>query len=127
MRIILSLLVWSVLCTGCQSAPEPGSRASADATVTVNGSPVVRARGNLALGEEPDGHLQVDLIVPQPSPTDRAPWRALRRGMTPAEVERLLGSPEHVQVMSLMQFWKYPGAGEVTFSEDRLSGWDEPR
>lgn len=56
-------------------------------------------------------------------------WRQLRSGMRPDEVRRLLGEPEHVEGGEVaIWFWGgYPGGPHVTFMEDKVYSWSEPR
>ena len=58
-------------------------------------------------------------------PASLANWRRLRRGMKMDEVRKLLGEPESVNAGSFTR-WYYPG-GSVTFDDDKVYGWDEPR
>ena len=55
---------------------------------------------------------------------DLANWRQLRMGMRMNEVRALLGEPERVDAGPLT-FWRWP-AGDVVFTDDKVSGWSEP-
>ena len=62
---------------------------------------------------------------------DKANWRKLRRGMTEAEVEQLLGSPSRVEASPASTRWYYgdsPLSGIVSFNarSGELQMWDEP-
>src|SRR5262245_46685784 len=56
-------------------------------------------------------------------------WRALKRGMTQAEVRGLLGEPHRVDAGSVTSwYYDYPIGGDLLFAGDgRLHGWSEPR
>lgn len=58
-------------------------------------------------------------------PASLANWRRLRRGMKMDEVRKLLGEPESVDA-GYLTIWYYPGA-RVTFVEEKVDGWEEPR
>jgi hypothetical protein len=54
-------------------------------------------------------------------------WRQLRRGMKEADVERLLGVADKVDVYSSWSVWSFRAGGEVRFgSSARLEAWSEP-
>ena len=56
-----------------------------------------------------------------------ANWRSLKKGSSYEEVRTILGEPEKVRASGPLTFWSYSNRGEVTFYEDRLNGWNEPR
>ena len=56
-----------------------------------------------------------------------ANWRSLKKGSSYDEVRTILGEPEKVRASGPLTFWSYSNRGEVTFYEDRLNGWNEPR
>lgn len=53
-------------------------------------------------------------------------WRALKIGMQPDDVRKILGEPARIDG-GLVAYWVYPSSGEVTFVRDQLSQWREPR
>ena len=53
-------------------------------------------------------------------------WRLLKKGMPYDEVRATLGEPLRIQGGSLT-YWTYPDRGSVTFYNDRLDSWSEPR
>jgi len=55
-----------------------------------------------------------------------ANWRSLKKGMSYEEVRAILGEPTRVQGGS-MTYWFYPSRSGVTFYEDKLDFWTEPR
>lgn len=55
-----------------------------------------------------------------------ANWRTLKKGMSFDEVRAILGEPGRIQGGSVT-FWTYPDRASVTFYNDRLDGWTEPR
>lgn len=53
-------------------------------------------------------------------------WRKLKKGMSPDQVEALLG--EHISVNGgNFTRWKYGSLGEVIFYEGGVYSWEEPR
>ena len=58
-------------------------------------------------------------------PSGREAWRQLRRGMDEAQVRRILGEPERVSGGAFTVWYYSPG--QVTFLEDKLDSWEEPR
>ena len=64
------------------------------------------------------------------TPPDKVNWRRLQRGMSEADVERLLGSPTKVEANPGFTVWYYaaPGGGEVHFDAEsrKVEGWQEP-
>lgn len=54
-------------------------------------------------------------------------WRSLKKGMSYQEVRAILGEPETVRTNSVLTYWSYSNRGTVTYYEDRLDGWNEPR
>jgi len=60
-------------------------------------------------------------------PKVRAAWRQLRKGMTEAEVRKLLGEPKHIGNYGAFINWDIQGGGSVTFSSDgQVTSWFEP-
>lgn len=62
-------------------------------------------------------------------PPDRASWRRLQKGMTEADVEKLLGSPSKVDAYGSLTVWRYgyPAGGQVRFdSRNLVNAWSEP-
>ena len=57
--------------------------------------------------------------------SNKANWRALRRGMTEVEVKALLGEPLRVEG-GFITYWYYQNA-EVQINNEKLYGWKEPR
>jgi len=55
-----------------------------------------------------------------------ANWRSLKSGMSYDEVRAILGEPTRIAGGNLA-FWYYPNRGDVTFREDKLTNWVEPR
>lgn len=53
-------------------------------------------------------------------------WRSLKSGMSYDEVRAILGEPTRIAGGNLA-FWYYPNRGDVTFYEDKLKSWVEPR
>ena len=56
-----------------------------------------------------------------------ANWRSLKKGMSYDEVRATLGEPEKVRASGTFTFWYYLNRADVTFYQDRLDGWTEPR
>lgn len=54
-------------------------------------------------------------------------WRSLKKGMSYDEVRATLGEPEKVRASGTFTFWYYLNRADVTFYQDRLDGWTEPR
>jgi hypothetical protein len=56
-------------------------------------------------------------------------WRQLQRGMSFEQVRTLLGEPMKIDAGYVTR-WYYSNSGiigpQVTFTDDRVSGWDEP-
>ena len=55
-----------------------------------------------------------------------ANWRSLKKGMSFEEVREILGEPGRIRGGTLTD-WTYPDQASVTFLNDRLFGWTEPR
>jgi hypothetical protein len=55
-----------------------------------------------------------------------ANWRSLKKGMSFEEVREILGEPGRIKGGTLTD-WTYPDQASVTFLNDRLFGWTEPR
>lgn len=78
--------------------------------------------------------LESQMSGPTPSAgvaPERASWRKLRRGMSEAEVEELLGSPVRVEARYARTVWYYgdmPWSGEASFDAEsrKLEMWKEP-
>jgi hypothetical protein len=56
-----------------------------------------------------------------------ANWRSLKKGISYEDVRNTLGEPEKVKASGTFTFWYYLNRGDVTFYQDRLDGWTEPR
>jgi len=56
-----------------------------------------------------------------------ANWRSLTKGMSPKEVRLVLGEPGTVRASGPFTHWHYSNGGEITFYDERLNGWTEPR
>lgn len=63
-------------------------------------------------------------------PSDKANWRRLKKGLSEADVERLLGSPTKVEANPVYTTWEYgdEGGGKVEFDakSSTVEGWQEP-
>lgn len=63
-------------------------------------------------------------------PPDKVSWRRLKKGLSEADVERLLGSPTKVDAFGTFTIWNYDdqGGGEVQFDAKSrtVTGWHEP-
>ncbi|HEF4758238.1 TPA: hypothetical protein SAN82_000636 [Pseudomonas putida] len=62
-------------------------------------------------------------------PPDKVNWRRLQKGLSEADVERLLGSPTKVDAYGDYTLWHYGShGGQVEFgAESRtVEGWHEP-
>lgn len=57
-------------------------------------------------------------------PAGRAAWRRLQRGMSPAQIRRLLGEPERIFVLGNQTHWYY-SRGSVVFVNESLFAWNE--
>jgi hypothetical protein len=54
-------------------------------------------------------------------------WRSLKRGMTEADVRRLLGEPHKVNATARFTAWQYQPGADVVFDRDgRVGAWTEP-
>jgi cytoskeletal protein RodZ len=53
-------------------------------------------------------------------------WRLLKRGMSESEVRSTLGEPHKINGGALA-FWHYKNGGTVTFYQDKVHSWSEPR
>jgi hypothetical protein len=67
----------------------------------------------------------------QVAPTDQgwrqlANWRSLKRGMSFEQVRATLGEPASVSG-GIFTEWSYSNGGTVTFYQDKLHRWSEPR
>ena len=61
-----------------------------------------------------------------PKSLELTQWRKLVKGQTPEEVRTILGEPKHIDGGTLAD-WTYSSGGHVTFYQDRLHSWNEPR
>ena len=81
-----------------------------------------------------------NLESPQSTPSNRpkvvatkdgwkslANWRSLKKGMGPDDVRGVLDEPAIVRASGPFTIWNYSNRGTVTFYEERLDGWTEPR
>ena len=55
-----------------------------------------------------------------------ANWRSLKKGMSYDDVRTILGEPSRIQGGTIA-YWFYTNRSSVTFYEDRLDSWTEPR
>ncbi len=78
---------------------------------------------------------KVSTVSPQTTPNASPPsgdssklanWRALRKGMTEAEVKALLGEPLRVEAGGFT-YWYWDRNSNVIFFLEKLHGWNEPR
>jgi hypothetical protein len=53
-------------------------------------------------------------------------WRKLTTDMTQDDVVKILGEPQRIEGGSIA-FWYYKSGGSVTFHNDKLKSWTEPR
>ena len=53
-------------------------------------------------------------------------WRSLKNGMSYEEVRAILGEPQRIDGGEVA-FWRYPNQGRITFMQDKLYSWVEPR
>lgn len=58
--------------------------------------------------------------------TDLSSWRQLKKNMSEEQVRALLGEPAKVNG-GTFAFWHYRNGGAVTFYNDKLDSWTEPR
>jgi hypothetical protein len=56
-----------------------------------------------------------------------ANWRSVKKGMSQDEVRSVLGEPATVRASGPIIEWIYSNRGNVTFYQERLDGWMEPR
>ena len=54
-------------------------------------------------------------------------WRSVFKGMMPDNVRSILGEPATVRASGPFTDWGYPNRGSVTFYEEKVYGWREPR
>jgi hypothetical protein len=66
--------------------------------------------------------------TPAPVASDKVNWRKLQKGLSEADVERLLGSPSKVDAYGSFTVWHYGSGGEVQFDgrNRSVTGWHEP-
>jgi outer membrane protein assembly factor BamE (lipoprotein component of BamABCDE complex) len=57
---------------------------------------------------------------------DISSWRQLKKGMSEEQVRVLLGEPSKIDGGTVSQ-WHYKSNGSVTFLDDKLFSWSEPR
>ncbi len=62
----------------------------------------------------------------QKQSSDLSSWRQLKKNMSEEQVRTLLGEPAKVDG-GTFAFWHYRSGGTVTFYNDRLDSWTEPR
>ncbi len=62
----------------------------------------------------------------QKQSSDLSSWRQLKKNMSEEQVRALLGEPTKVDG-GTFAFWHYRSGGTVTFYNDRLDSWTEPR
>ena len=53
-------------------------------------------------------------------------WRKLATGMSPGKVRMILGEPQRIDGGTVAH-WYYEHGGQVTFINDGVTGWREPR
>jgi len=53
-------------------------------------------------------------------------WRKLSRGMDPSDVRKILGEPHRVEGGPFTR-WYYQNDGTVTFHDEKVYRWEEPR
>ena len=62
----------------------------------------------------------------QKQTSDLSSWRQLKKNMSEEQVRALLGEPAKVDG-GTFAFWHYRSGGTVTFYNDRVDSWTEPR
>ncbi len=62
----------------------------------------------------------------QKQSSDLSSWRQLKKNMSEEQVRALLGEPAKIDG-GTFAFWHYKNGGAVTFYNDRLDSWTEPR
>ena len=62
----------------------------------------------------------------QKQSTDLSSWRQLKKNMSEEQVRALLGEPAKIDG-GTFAFWHYRNGGAVTFYNDRVDSWTEPR
>jgi hypothetical protein len=69
-----------------------------------------------------------DRNTPASVPADKVNWRKLQKGISEADVERLLGSPSKVDAYGSWTVWHFGSGGEVQFDgrNRTVTGWHEP-
>lgn len=55
-----------------------------------------------------------------------ANWRKLTNGMSTSDVRKILGEPQRIDGGNVA-FWTYQNRGQVTFMDEKLYSWKEPR
>ena len=53
-------------------------------------------------------------------------WRMLANGMSTSDVRRILGEPHRIDGGNIA-FWVYQNRGQVTFMDEKVYSWKEPR
>jgi hypothetical protein len=53
-------------------------------------------------------------------------WRQLKRRMSESQIRSILGEPGKIDG-GTFAFWRYKNGGTVTFYQDKLDSWSEPR
>jgi len=76
--------------------------------------------------EAPQGSKQNTLAASQGWKV-QANWRSLKKGMSYDEVRTTLGEPVKVSASGPFTEWNYSNRSDVTFHQDKLYGWNEPR
>lgn len=56
-----------------------------------------------------------------------ANWRSLIKEMSPDDVRGLLDEPITVRAAGDFTTWSYSSRGDVTFHQERVYGWTEPK
>jgi uncharacterized membrane protein YebE (DUF533 family) len=64
--------------------------------------------------------------IQQKQSSDLSSWRQLKKNMSEEQVRALLGEPAKVDG-GTFAFWHYRNGGTVTFYNDKLDSWTEPR
>jgi len=67
-----------------------------------------------------------DLETPREGWKSVVNWRKLTRGMNPSDVRQILGEPDRV-LGGTFTVWEYQNGGMVSFYEEKVDRWTEPR
>jgi uncharacterized membrane protein YebE (DUF533 family) len=62
----------------------------------------------------------------QKQSVDLSSWRQLKKSMSEEQVRVLLGEPVKIDG-GAFAFWQYRNGGTVTFYDDKVYSWEEPR